>query len=360
MQPELMHELGKSLSTANLAHREDTLRRMTDLFVSGSSRFSAQQIALFDDIFDCLVTALEGAALVALANRMAPLADAPPHLITRLATDDDISVAGPVLTQSPCLTDAILIDAAWTKSQAHLVAIANRKAVAADVTDVLVARGDEEVVQSVTKNSGAQFSENGFAELVRFAQTSETLALTLAARTDVPRNVFLQLLAEASEAVRHKLIMQNAHAQVDIDEAVRLAAGNMRQQSAAQDPDLQRARTEIVVMQADQRLTENDVIAFAHQQRFAEMSAALAAFSRLPVDSVEAWLGENPVEACMMLGKFAHFAWPTVSAMLQLMSPRKPMSASDIEQCRINYERLKTTTAQQVVRHHKMKARQAS
>ena len=78
---------------------------------------------------------------------------------SKLARDDDIEVAGPVLTQSNRLDDDTLIEAARNKSQAHLMAISNRKSLSGAVTDVLVLRGNDEVVQNTVNNPGAEFTE---------------------------------------------------------------------------------------------------------------------------------------------------------------------------------------------------------
>jgi uncharacterized protein (DUF2336 family) len=75
-----------------------------------------------------------------LANRLAPVANAPLKLIRTLANDDDIAVAGPVLKLAPRLQEADLVDLATTKSQAHLLAISVRQVLGEAVTDVLVRR----------------------------------------------------------------------------------------------------------------------------------------------------------------------------------------------------------------------------
>ena len=87
-----------------------------------------------------------------------------------LASDDDITVAGPVLKLAPRLTEADLVDLAKTKSQAHLQAISARKVLGEAVTDVLVRRGDREVARSVADNRGARISETGFFRLVERAE----------------------------------------------------------------------------------------------------------------------------------------------------------------------------------------------
>ena len=59
----------------------------------------------------------------------------------KLANDDDIAVAGPVLKLAPRLAEADLIGVARTKGQAHLQAISARAAWGEAVTDILLRRG---------------------------------------------------------------------------------------------------------------------------------------------------------------------------------------------------------------------------
>jgi len=81
---------------------------------------------------------------------------------TKLAFDDSIEVAGPVLRESGRLDAKTLVANARTKSQPHLLAISKRKSLEDAVTDVLVTRGNREVVNSVANNNGARFSGFGF------------------------------------------------------------------------------------------------------------------------------------------------------------------------------------------------------
>ena len=82
------------------------------------------------------------------------------NVIRRLASDDDITVAGPVLAKSPRLTDQNLIEIAERKGQSHMSKIAERTQLSLVVTDVLVDRGDREVVTKVAGNTGAPPFEN--------------------------------------------------------------------------------------------------------------------------------------------------------------------------------------------------------
>ena len=105
-----------------------------------------------------------------MAQSLAPIANAPGELMRQLAHDDDIAVAGPVIAQSQRLAENDLVDIAKTKGQAHLFAISGRDGIGEAVTDVLVRRGDPEVVRNVADNQSAKLSDGGFTTLVKRAE----------------------------------------------------------------------------------------------------------------------------------------------------------------------------------------------
>ena len=110
-----------------------------------------------------------------------------------------------MLSQSARLDDDALIEIARSKSQAHLLAISTRKSLSDAVTDVLVLRGNDEVIQSTVNNPGAEFSERGFTRLVNRAEGDDDLATCLGLRPSMPRHLYLKLLARASATVRERL-----------------------------------------------------------------------------------------------------------------------------------------------------------
>ena len=66
----LLDELQATLAHGTVARRVETLRRVTDLFISGVVEFSDDQIALFDDVFQCLMHHIETSAKALLSNRV--------------------------------------------------------------------------------------------------------------------------------------------------------------------------------------------------------------------------------------------------------------------------------------------------
>ncbi|HEY6618087.1 MAG TPA: DUF2336 domain-containing protein [Steroidobacteraceae bacterium] len=124
----------------------------------------------------------------------------------RLAEDDDIFVARPVLEHSERLVDPDLLNVARTKSQLHLLAISNRNRIAETITDVLVRRRDREVVRNVAGNLGACLSQTGFSTLVRKAERDGILAEKVGQRPDTPQPLFHQLFIQATHIVQKRLV----------------------------------------------------------------------------------------------------------------------------------------------------------
>src|SRR5215472_10251477 len=121
--PSLIPELEDIVQQGSARRREQALRRITALFLEGANVYNDDHVQLFDDVFNRLIDEIETKARAELSHHLAPVGNAPSQLVSRLARDDDISVAGPVLRQSRRLGESDLVEIAETKRQAHLLAI---------------------------------------------------------------------------------------------------------------------------------------------------------------------------------------------------------------------------------------------
>ena len=178
-QKSVIDELEEAITSKEIGRRADSLRRVTDLFVSGPARYSDEQVELFDIVMILLAKEIESSARATFGHRLATLPQAPPRIIRALALDDAIEVAGPILTHSEQLDEATLIESARTKSQNHLLAISRRTSLAEPLTDVLVERGNQQVAHSTAENPGAKFSEFGYSTLVERSEDDAELAVRM-------------------------------------------------------------------------------------------------------------------------------------------------------------------------------------
>ena len=115
-------------------------------------------------------------------------------------------MAGPVLRQSTRFTTEDLVSIAQEKGQAHLHAIAGRDRIETQVTDVLVSRGNSQVMHTLAANAGAAFSDEGYSAIVERAERDDELVEKLGRRRDIPSPLFRELLLRATEAVRIRLL----------------------------------------------------------------------------------------------------------------------------------------------------------
>ena len=344
-----INELEDALSHGTDERRAKALRRVTDLFVLGSSHFSNDQITVFDTVFNHLIADMERSARALLAERLATIPNGPPDVIRRLAFDDVIDVAGPVLSQSEMLDNSTLVENARTKSQQHLLAISRRKALADTVTDVLVERGDRQVALSTVRNAGAKFSETGFVRLVKRSEGDDELAQSVGSRPEIPRQHFVKLLTTASKAVRISLEAAHPQNTSEIQHVVAEVVTAIQAKAAAASRDFVKARALVESLQASGKLGEADVEAFARAGKFEETAVALASLSALPIEVVERAMVQDREETALIVVKAIGFSWPTAKAVLLLCAGKRGLSPNALEQCRVVFDRLKRATAQQVV-----------
>src|SRR4026207_2211136 len=104
-KPLVVHgPLGSGLDDAvrhgSQEKRVKTLKRITDLFLGAKEKLSEEQIEVFDEVLCRLIAQGEATALSGLGERLAPINNAPTNVIHTLAVDDEIAIAGPVLSLS--------------------------------------------------------------------------------------------------------------------------------------------------------------------------------------------------------------------------------------------------------------------
>jgi hypothetical protein len=77
----LIDELEDAIADKRLGRRAEILRRVTDLFKSGSGSFSEDQIGLFDEVMSKLLEHVELSAIERYAD---PVFAAPHHMARQL------------------------------------------------------------------------------------------------------------------------------------------------------------------------------------------------------------------------------------------------------------------------------------
>jgi uncharacterized protein (DUF2336 family) len=344
--PSLIPELEEVARRGSPERRAKTLERITALFLAGANRFSDEQVRLFDLVLGRLVGEVEPKARIELSHRLAPLANAPVEVVRRLARDDDVVVAGPILRHSHRLADSELVDIAETKSQAHLVAIAGRPRIAAPVTDVLLRRGNREVALRLAGNRDARLSRGGLVALIERAEDDGVLAEEAGLRPDLLPRLLRGFLLGATDGVQQRL----PAAAADETQPQTGQAPAKGSSAAAATGDYAFAERAIAALRREGRLSEATLVDFARDRRYGETLAALASLCAVPIEVVDRLMGAERPDPILILCKSAGWGWPTANAIMMARPGGRRMSSQSLDAAHADFERLSPATARRVLR----------
>jgi uncharacterized protein (DUF2336 family) len=336
--------------------RAEAARRIADLFLQDAAHLRPDHVELFDGLLIDLVPHAELIARVELAERLSFLANAPRLLVGRLARENEILVAGPLLRRSPVVDENALLEIARAKGQGHLLAMSERPALSSDLTDVIVRRGDRDVVRRAAGNAGALFSETGYSELIRRAAQDGVLTLAVGQRHDLSQTQLKALLAGSIDPVRRRLFdVVNPARQDEIKQAVAEISG------ATEMPENRRdfapAQRTILALHRDGYLNEGALLGFARAYKYEESIAALSALSGVKIPTLDRLMSGDRYDPILIVSKTIGLEWATVRALIHLRAgPSRTPSAADIESARANFGRLMPSTAERVVNFWKTRA----
>jgi uncharacterized protein (DUF2336 family) len=351
----LISELETAVGGGDAGKRTEILRRITDLFLQASDHYSDEQTELFDDVMLRLSAKIETTARADLSRRLATLPHAPLGIVRNLAHDDAIDVAGPVLTQSPRIDEKTVLAIARTKSQEHLLAISQRASVNEATTDVLVERGNQEVVRSVASNNGARFSETGAVRLADRAANDGILAVRLLQRTDIKSHQMHAVIAKASQAVLNKMVAECPNLEANIRNVVLQAAGKYEDALDARPRDYASALKQIDMLLASEKLGETAIGEFARTKNIEMTVAALARLCDISVDAVERCLFNEQSDLALILARAAGLSWVSARCLLMLRNAEMPEARCNPEDAKAHFLKLHPVTAQRLLRFYRVR-----
>jgi uncharacterized protein (DUF2336 family) len=342
-----LDDLEEAVARGTPESRARALWHTTDLMIAGD--FSDDEIWTFGEVVTRLADEIEVAARAQLSERLAHFDQAPVNIIHKLAFDDVIEVAGPVLRDSKQLETYALVANACTKSQAHMLSISKRETLEERVTDELVKRGDQDVVNSVASNTGAKFSDFGFLNMVQRAEGDSILAEQLGLRKDIPRHVFQQLIAKATADVRKRLESERPDMARQIQSSVTDLGGELQSKFGPVSRTHFVAKRVVTTQHKSGNLNEASISTYARSHRLEEVTIGLSLLCALPNDVIERALFDKNRETLLILAKALNFSWATMMALLFLGAKDHRITASDLKRLETDYENLNIETSRSVL-----------
>jgi uncharacterized protein (DUF2336 family) len=361
----IVDEVEAAIKLGSAEKSLETIKRVTDLFLLSAGSFNGEQIELFDNVLERLIKTIELRAIadvsarIALAEtsvQLASVAQAPPAVIRRLARHDEITIAGPVLTESPRLSPEDLVEIAETKGEQHLLAISGRWWLQEVVTDALLARHYPTVSRRIIKNPGARVSAGGFAIVVAQAESDPELAVETGIRVDLPPELRNQLLRDATEAVRARLLSRAPpHIFEEIRSAIAAVSASVeREMSVARD--FTASKRFVAQLKDSGKLNEATLFAFAKARKYEETVAALAVLSKSSIEVIRPLMQSLRDDGLLIPCKVAGLSWEITSAILECRYSTGSMGPHELANAKAQYAKIAADNAHRLLRFWQVKS----
>jgi hypothetical protein len=157
------------------------------------------------------------------------------------------------------------------------------------------------------------------------------------------------LLAGSADIVRRRLFeVARPDKKAAINQAMVEIIGAPKQSEIRRD--FAPAQRAILGLHHAGELNEAALLGFAKAHKYEECVAALSAMSAARIATIDRLLAGDRHDPVLILGRAVGLEWATVRALIVLrLGPGRVPSATDLEEARLNFERLAASTAQRVV-----------
>ena len=344
----IIAELEDAVRAGSPTKRVETLRQVTDLFLNDGDRLNDEQVQVFDDVLCLLIARVETRAKAELSKRLGPIDYAPFEVIRHLALDDEIAVAGHVLTHSSRLGTDTLVEVATTKGQDHLLAISARTNLPEAVTDVIVDRGEGKVIRNLANNATARFSEAGYSGIVARAEQDEELVEILGLRPDLPVKFVCELLRRAKDTVRTRLLEMAPPALRERLKA--MLKDIVHEVPASRSWNFGVAEELVRLMKELNELDDAAVFKFAEEKKNNEVVVSLAVLNDVPTEMMGRLLEGPRADLILIPCRSARLNWPTVETILRNRPAPLPIDDQSLAQAQHDFRKLSMETARRTVR----------
>ncbi len=203
-----------ALNLINVAPAESSVRRalvkrLADVICIPASQLTPQERHMAGDVLVELLRDADKPMRISVAKRLVMLNEAPRTILLILARDD-IEVAKYILEESRSLTDSDLIFIAKSVTTAHRKTMALRRKISDSVVDALAEYLEEDVVETLLKNKGANFSEKTIQRILTVSRNTPQYVPLLAKRDETRPSHGLTMFWWADHSSRKAILTRFA------------------------------------------------------------------------------------------------------------------------------------------------------
>lgn len=329
--------------------RVELLRRVTDAYLDQPERHTSAEQYFFEEVVANIFDRIQGGDKAVASAKLATLPEMSEDLARKLAFDDDIAVARPIIRDYRGMPENVLIDIAKTGSQDHLNLIAGRPMVTPPVSDVVVARGDSNTVKTLAANGGAQFSQRGMDELIAKAKADGDLQALIVSRDDLTVGAITKLLPIISDELASRL----RGMAVEIDEAS--IVRHLGDWALDRKKNIERTDAYIDRIRKNDLNLDEVVLDLVKSKRLFDAAAVIGSMTGLDRFYIFHILTVGKIESILLLMRSVNLSWRAADAFLRLRAAKAGIGSFGALPTRLEYEAIDVPTAQRVVRFMKVR-----
>jgi uncharacterized protein (DUF2336 family) len=340
--------------TTDSAQRRELLREVTDLFFETSGARNDRETQLFGDVLQLVAAEMQDGVLAEFAERFADADDAPVALMRDLA-NHAFDVAAPVLTRSKALDDQTLLEIVGNQSQQHIKAVAQRETVSEVLSDAIVQHGDDNALNALMRNEGADISRTSMEAAVDRARRNGVLHEAVVTRQDLPLDLMNDMYFAVEASLREQIMKRNASVDpATLDAALAKARERLKQTVGDLSAEAKNAMGFIQSKKAAGELNARMLVALYREAKQMHILYGLAEVTNVAPETVSGILERRDVEALAMLCRAAHVERP-LFVTLAVLACGGENAMNRAEEFGRMYNSVPVEAAQRAVRFFKMR-----
>jgi Uncharacterised protein conserved in bacteria (DUF2336) len=188
--------------------------------------------------------------------------------------------------------------------------------------------------------------------MVTRAEGDSILAEQLGLRRDVPRHVFQQLIARASEDVKRRLESERPDMALHVHTSVAEVTGALQGKFGPASRSYFVAKRVVTAQFRQGNLNEQSIVGYARGHRVDEVTIGLSLLCALPADVIERALMDHNREMLFVLAKALEFSWDTTMALLFLGAKDHRITAKELENFEREFGRLNVQTSRSILKFY--------
>lgn len=255
--------------------------------------FGEREHAVAEQIFRLLMKDVVIAVREALSQHIQHNPNIPRDIALYVSQDIE-SVAVPMLTHSPVLSDSDLVAIIEANSDlSKLLAITKREALSHRVSEALVEVKHPDVVESLVRNEKADISDQTYSKILEHFRGEQPVMQAMVDRAHIPLQIVQRLVHETSAAVaaqlKHKYKLSDDQLKKDTSETqedvlLYLLANRVSEQEM---------HVLVTQMHVDHRLTPTLVMKGLCRGQLNFFTTALACLAGIPVENASRLLSDK-------------------------------------------------------------------